>query len=140
MVPSFFVFVDEYPLTPNKKVDRKALPAPNIEESGSSRAFVAPQTATEIQVATVWQEILGLEAVGQNDNFFDLGGHSLLATQVVSRLSQKFTTTISLRTLFETPRLLEFADQLDTIVWAKQENLKSSSLELGDDDMEEIEL
>jgi amino acid adenylation domain-containing protein len=101
MVPSAFVLLDALPLSPNGKVDRKVLPAP--ESAGASTAYVAPRDAVEEAVAGVWSEVLGVEQVGVHDSFFDLGGHSLLATQVLSRLRQLFSVDVPLRRLFEDP-------------------------------------
>src|SRR5689334_18727578 len=90
MVPSAFVFIDQMPLTPNGKVDRRALPEPDQSRPVLDAAFVAPRTQTEEILASMWAEVLGLTRVGVHDNFFDLGGHSLLATQVVSRVRKLF--------------------------------------------------
>jgi len=75
----------------------------------SAGVYVAPRTATEAQVAQIWSEVLGLERVGVEENFFTLGGHSLLATQVVSRLRQEFGLDIALRSMFEAPTVARLA-------------------------------
>jgi amino acid adenylation domain-containing protein len=103
MVPSSFVILDAVPLTPNGKVNRRALPLPDQARPELEQAFVAPQTELEQVVAGVWREVLGIEQVGVDDNFFELGGHSLLATQVVARLSEAFEVELPLRTIFESP-------------------------------------
>jgi acyl carrier protein len=99
MVPSAFVVLPELPLTPNGKVDRKALPEPAGPEP--SKEFVAPRTAVEEVVAGVWADVLKLERVGVEDDFFALGGHSLLAMQVISRVRKVFQVELSPRVLFE---------------------------------------
>jgi amino acid adenylation domain-containing protein len=99
MMPSAFVKLDALPRNINGKVDRKALPAPG----GEGDSYVAPRDAVEEVVAGVWSEVLGVERVGVNDNFFDLGGHSLLATQVISRVRSALGADVPLRRLFETP-------------------------------------
>ncbi|MEH1833146.1 MAG: phosphopantetheine-binding protein, partial [Nostoc sp.] len=89
MVPSTFVTLDTLPLTPNGKVDHKALPAPSGEIS-QEHEYVAPRTPGEEIIANIFADVLDIEVVGINDNFFSLGGHSLLATQLISRLRQSF--------------------------------------------------
>ncbi|MFP2934965.1 AMP-binding enzyme, partial [Pyxidicoccus sp. 3LG] len=80
MVPSLFMALDAFPLTPNGKVDRKALPAPDASSARSEH--IAPRTQTEQTLADLWAQLLGLPRVGATDSFFELGGHSLLATQL----------------------------------------------------------
>ncbi len=110
MVPSSIVVLESLPLSPNGKVDRKVLPAP--ESAVSAASYVAPRDAVEEAVAAVWSEVLGVERVGAHDNFFDLGGHSLLATRVVSRLRDIFQIDVSLRALFECPTVSGLARQV----------------------------
>lgn len=99
MMPSAIVELDSLPHTANGKVDRKALPAPSADR----KTYVAPRTAVEEVVAGIWSEVLGIEQIGVEDNFFDLGGHSLLATQVISRVSSALQAEVPLRRLFEGP-------------------------------------
>nr|WP_275902267.1 non-ribosomal peptide synthetase [Myxococcus vastator] len=113
MVPSAFVVLPTLPLSPNGKVDRKALPAPEAERLGAADAFIAPRTPTEEQVARIFGEILGQSRVGANDDFFALGGHSLLATQVVVRVRAQLNTEISLRTLFDAPTVARLAERIE---------------------------
>ena len=105
MVPSAFVRLDAMPLTPNGKVDRAALPAPELVTQGDA-PFVAPRGPVEEAIAAIFAEILHVPAVSADDGFFDLGGHSLLATQVVARIRDALGADITLRALFEddTPR------------------------------------
>ncbi len=109
MVPSAFVVLDALPQTPNGKIDRKALPAPEGGRGGVERAFVAPRTPMETRLAEIWSEILAVPLIGVHDNFFELGGHSLLATQVVSRIRQTFEVELPLRSLFEESTVAGFA-------------------------------
>ncbi|HKV09275.1 MAG TPA: amino acid adenylation domain-containing protein, partial [Thermoanaerobaculia bacterium] len=111
MVPAAFVTLAALSLTPNGKVDRKALPAPDLQRTEES--YLAPRTPAEEILAGIWAEILGLERVGARDRFFDLGGHSLLATRVLSRLRSAFEVEMPLRDLFEAPRLADFAARVE---------------------------
>ncbi|MFZ6030187.1 MAG: amino acid adenylation domain-containing protein [Chloroflexota bacterium] len=113
MLPARFIFLDELPLTPSGKADRKALPVPDQTALISEAAFVPPRNPTEAALVKIWQEVLGLARVGVRDNFFDLGGHSLLATQVLSRLRQAFQIEMPLRVLFEAPTLEDLAGQVE---------------------------
>ncbi|MFJ2703838.1 amino acid adenylation domain-containing protein [Streptomyces sp. NPDC087428] len=103
MIPAAFVPLDRIPLTPNGKTDRRALPAPASDRSELGAAYTAPRTETERTVAGVWAQVLGIDTVGVDDDFFALGGHSLLATQVVSRLRRRLGVDIPVRTLFSAP-------------------------------------
>ncbi|MCB0168540.1 MAG: amino acid adenylation domain-containing protein, partial [Anaerolineae bacterium] len=114
MIPTAFMRLATLPLTPSGKVDRKALPRPERE---STPDFIPPRTATEVALAVIWREVLGVEKVGLNDDFFVLGGHSLLATQIISRIRQTFQIELPLRSLFEYPNLAALAN---VITKAKQ--------------------
>lgn len=112
MVPSVFVFLDALPMTPNGKVNRKALPVPDQSRPELERAYVAPHDALEQVVAECWASVLGLERVGVDDDFFELGGHSLLATQVIGRLREVFPVQLPLRALFEAPTVAGLAERM----------------------------
>ena len=112
MVPSAFVRLEAMPLTPNGKVDRKALPAPDASAL-VAREYEAPQGQAEEVLAAIWQELLGVEKVGRHDSFFDLGGHSLQITQVVSQVNEKLGVDVSVRMLFEHSTLKDLADVID---------------------------
>ncbi len=88
MVPTFFVTLSEWPLTPNGKIDRRALPAPDWTAVQRERPFAGPTTAVEEKLAAIWQAVLGLEQVGIHDNFFELGGDSILSIQILARANQ----------------------------------------------------
>jgi amino acid adenylation domain-containing protein len=112
MLPSAFMAIKEIPLTPNGKVDRRALPAPEQIEV-STAGFIAPRTEMEQLVAEIWCEILGITQVGADSNFFDLGGHSLLATRVMNRIRERCGVELPLRVLFEFPTVVSLAAKLD---------------------------
>ncbi|MCG1019693.1 non-ribosomal peptide synthetase, partial [Mycetohabitans sp. B4] len=111
MVPSAFVRLDAWPLTPNGKLDRRALPAPD-DEALAHQAYEAPQGDLETTLATIWSELLGVERVGRHDSFFALGGHSLLAMRLISRVRTALGVDLAIRTLFEAPTLAGLAHHL----------------------------
>ncbi len=110
MVPATFTLLGELPLTPNRKVDRKALPAPDRGEGEAT--FVAPETDLEREIATVWQEVLGLDRVGAHDNFFEVGGHSLLLVRLHARLQAALKVDLSLMDLFSHPNVHAQAEHI----------------------------
>ena len=113
MIPTFFVAMDELPLSHTGKVDRKALEALDIHELSPEREGIAPQSPTEKRLAFIWQSILGVEKLSIHDNFFDLGGHSLLAPKLISKISQEFGSAFSLKDLFQNPTLQKQTVLLD---------------------------
>ena len=114
MIPATFVTIEQFPLTPNGKIDRKALPGHTAEDRTQVVTYVAPHTLLEELVAEVWQQVLNIERIGIHDNFFELGGHSLLATRVIARLRQVLELSAPLRTIFEHPTIAEFAMAIDS--------------------------
>jgi amino acid adenylation domain-containing protein len=112
LVPSSFVMLDALPVTPNGKLDRGALPAPDENRPELQPSFVEPRTAVEQTLASIWAQVLRMERVGVRDNFFDLGGHSLLATQVAFRIRQAFQVEFPLRAIFEGPTIEELAKMI----------------------------
>ncbi len=108
MIPQHFVTLDEIPMTPNRKVDRKALPA----LAAAQEELVAPRNQAEQVVADIWKQILSVDAISVHDDFFNQGGHSILAARVVSSLRDKTGVNVPLRTLFATPVLSEFAEHV----------------------------
>jgi len=120
MIPSAFILMEKFPLTANGKIDRKAFPAFSGEKPASGQSLAAPQTDTQKQLAAIWADLLSVESVGVNDDFFDLGGHSLLAIRAVSRIREQFEVNLSLRNLLETPTLEGLARVIDGLVWLER--------------------
>jgi amino acid adenylation domain-containing protein len=116
MVPAAWVALDILPLTPNGKVDLDALPAPEFDRAAVGDAFVAAESDSEKRLAAIWIEVLDVERVGINDNFFALGGHSLLAMKVMSRVRDEFDVQMTLRSIFDSPTVSELAVELDRFV------------------------
>ena len=113
MVPGAFVDLAALPVTPNGKVDRTALPAPDGARPDLGTGFVVPRTPTEEAVAAIWAGVLGVERVGVHDDFFDLGGHSLLATQVLARLHTAFGVRLGLIALFDRPTVAALGEAVE---------------------------
>ncbi|MGV2364881.1 MAG UNVERIFIED_CONTAM: amino acid adenylation domain-containing protein, partial [Paenibacillus polymyxa] len=120
MVPSFLVQLEQMPLTPNGKIDRKALPAPEGSlQTGAD--YVAPRTWVEVKLAQIWQDVLGLTQAGVKENFFEIGGHSLRATTLASKIHKELNKPLPLRSIFEAPTIEQLAvvlEQLDQVTYA----------------------
>ena len=112
MVPSVFIPLEDLPLSPNGKLDRRALPLPAQLSRALDTEFVAPRNELEKQLAAVWTDVLGLDEIGVNDNFFELGGHSLLAATLLTRLREAVGSTLTMRRLFESPTVAELAQAI----------------------------
>jgi surfactin family lipopeptide synthetase A len=128
MIPSVFVVLDDLPLTPAGKVDRKALPDPGRARPELDNPYSPPKTPVEKTLAHIWSELLSLDRVGIHDNFFDLGGHSLAATRVVSQVIKRFELEIPLQSLFQSPTVAAMAAIIIEHQWNK----------LGEKEMEGI--
>lgn len=113
MVPSHFLVLRQLPLTPNGKLNRAALRKQPLPKIRSGSGATAPYTSTEAMLAPIWQEILQLEAIPKDANFFDMGGHSLSATRVISRIRDGFGVLLPLRSIFEAPTLQRLAAKID---------------------------
>lgn len=114
MIPSAFVVLKSMPLTPNGKVDRQALPAPELN-TAREREISAPRTEIESLIVRMWAELLKVEPISIDDNFFELGGHSLLATQLISRVREEFKIELPLSSLFEHPTVAALATEISQI-------------------------
>jgi iturin family lipopeptide synthetase A/iturin family lipopeptide synthetase C/tyrocidine synthetase-3 len=122
MLPSHFVHLVALPLTSNGKVDRKALPQPEITDARPAAEAVAPRTAAERLVLGVFSDVLGRTDLGVLDNFFELGGHSLLAARLISRLQSASGLDIPLGSLFEQPTIAGLAEVIDGLSWVAHSN------------------
>jgi acyl carrier protein len=136
MIPSAFVLMERFPLTPNGKIDRHALPECSLERSlPAAGDFEAPRSETEKSLAAIWSEVLSVENIGVTDDFFDLGGQSLTAIRTVSRIRDTFRVDLSLRNMFEQPTLRALAEIIDGLRWVSTARTETTS-----GDREEIAL
>jgi amino acid adenylation domain-containing protein len=126
MVPSAFVILKNFPLTPNGKVDRNALPMPGQIDNEEETDDLANRSDEEKNLGKLWATLLNVRHVKRSDNFFDLGGHSLLATQLLSRIAQEYDVQLSLRTLFEFPTLEQLSLKLaETIADTETDDMEA---------------
>jgi amino acid adenylation domain-containing protein len=112
MVPGVYVFMEQFPLSPNGKIDRRRLPPPG-EGDLQKRAYVAPRDEIEAQLCQIWQDVLGLQQVSIHDDFFALGGHSLLATRLISLVRERFDSEVPLRYLFDNASVARFSTAIN---------------------------
>jgi len=136
MMPSAFVLLEKLPLTPNGKVDRQALAAVSGGEAPPAARPAEPETDTEKALAALWAELLALERVGIDDDFFDVGGHSLLAIRTVARMRDRFEVNLSLRNLLESPTVRGLAGVIDGLLLLQQSQATADA----PGEREEIEL
>ncbi|MEI6411992.1 MAG: amino acid adenylation domain-containing protein, partial [Bacteroidota bacterium] len=115
MIPAYFVVMESLPLTGNGKIDRKALPAPDRDQLASGTVYVAPGNAIEVQLVEIWQQVLGREQIGVEDNFFNLGGHSLRALRMVSIISQNMSVEIKLSEIFAQPTIAGLVKSVEAL-------------------------
>ncbi len=123
MCPSLFVMIETLPTTPNGKIDRQALPVPDSSHLADAHTYIAPKGPVEELIAQIWQGLLHVEQIGQNDHFFQLGGHSLLATQLLSRLRDQLDIDLPLRIFFEHPTLRNQAHAIEELLLQEYENV-----------------
>jgi amino acid adenylation domain-containing protein len=112
MVPSAFVTLESFPLTPNGKLDRRALPAPD-GQAYATREYEAPVGVLETELAQIWSELLSVERIGRHDNFFELGGHSLTDLKLVSRIAQQFDVQIHVQAVYRCPTVQQLAQLVE---------------------------
>lgn len=118
MIPSAFVFLDNFPLTPNGKIDRHALPAPERTRQELEETFVAPRDELELQLTKIWETVLGIQGISIQDNFFELGGHSLLAIRLFALIEKTFQKNLPLAALFQAPTIEQLASILLEAGWS----------------------
>ncbi|MFF5265464.1 phosphopantetheine-binding protein, partial [Actinomadura viridis] len=124
MIPTHYITLDRFPLTPTGKLDQKALPAPEPPRAHAEPgAGGTALTGTQRRLADIWAQTLGTPRVDPDDDFFDLGGHSLLATQVMNRIREAFGIRLPLRLLFENPTVSGLADAVEAALLAEIEAL-----------------
>ena len=112
MVPATFVVMRSFPINANGKIDKRALPVPELRSQTMHVQYVAPRDAMERQLATIWSKLLGVERIGVHENFFDLGGHSLIGLQLLGQVEEQFGKTLALKSLFQAPTISAFAKLL----------------------------
>src|SRR5262249_21375261 len=110
MVPSEYVLLNSFPKTPNGKVDRQALPTPNLGSSPGKPGSAVPRDPTELELTMLWESLLGVRPIGLKENFFELGGHSLLAVRLFAQIEQVFGKRLPLAALFQAPTVEQLAE------------------------------
>jgi amino acid adenylation domain-containing protein len=141
MIPSAFVVLDSLPLTASGKVDRLALPAvDSANGSGTADTYVAPRTPVEEAVAAIWADVLGIERIGVEDDFFALGGHSLLATQIIAQIRSDLSVNLPLHSLFSAPTVALLAEQVVQLMGGDEETarLLAEVDQLSDEEVERL--
>jgi amino acid adenylation domain-containing protein len=140
MIPATFLTLEEFPLTPNGKIDRKALPIPDHSRPELEGEYVAPRNEIEEKIAAICVDLLNIDRVGIYDSFFDLGGHSLLATQFISRLEEMFEVEVPLRNIFDKPTVADLAEFISRNEgqMRDQEMTKIEKLERGEQEFDQI--
>ncbi|WP_240903879.1 non-ribosomal peptide synthetase, partial [Chengkuizengella sediminis] len=125
MIPSFFVQLEKMPLTPNGKIDRKALPQPEgIMNTGIE--YVAPRNELESQLVSLWEKVLGVDGIGIQHNFFEMGGHSLKAVQLISIIQKEMEVSVSLKDIFEHPTIIQLAKCLQQLDKLQMKSLRQA--------------
>jgi acyl carrier protein len=129
MDPSAFLCLEAFPLNPNGKLDRRALPVPDLE-TYATHLYVPPRGEVEMTLAGIWQELLHVSQVGRHHDFFELGGHSLSAMRVIARIRQSLGIAVAPRVLFNSPTLERFARNVETLIWLKSSAGRSRQSEM----------
>jgi acyl carrier protein len=130
MLPSSFVKLAELPLTPNRKVDRNALPMPQRANTSTGDHHLSPREGLEKRLAEFVAGLLGLKRVGANDNFFLIGGHSLFCTQLIARILNDFGVELPMRYVVESPTTAQLARQIESIMAARIRSMNFAEVQL----------
>ena len=129
MCPSAFVTLDRFPLTPNGKVDRQALPRPEFRSDQAG--FVPPVSATEKALATIWEKIIEIKQVGLRDNFFELGGHSIMGVRLIDKVNRTFNGSVAIADLFRNPTVEQLARAIDEQLLTKKTSYPAGVAEIS---------
>lgn len=129
MMPAWIVPLEAMPLTPNGKIDRRALPKPDLSAAAGRREFVPAATDAEMLVVDIWADVLNVERIGIYDNFFELGGHSLLAVQALSQIRSALEIELSIRDFFNNPTVADFAALVERIITAELDALDEAGFD-----------
>ena len=113
MLPTNFVVLSQFPLTPNGKFDRKALPDPPKDRPQLAQRYQAPKTPLEKRITTIWEQLLQIDSIGRNDKFFELGGNSIQAAQFIGTIQKSLKTSIFVTTIFDFPTVASYAKMLE---------------------------
>lgn len=143
MIPSVFMMMDVFPQTPNGKVDRKALPAPEQARQALEGDLLVPKTFVEVELVKIWKDTLGIEEIGTRDSYFDLGGHSLSAVQVTMQIRQTFDVDFPMRMVFQAPTLPELAASVEDLLLKQADDSELDALlaeieNMSDDEVDSV--
>lgn len=138
MIPTAYISLNQFPRTPNGKVDRRALPEPQPEPDGDAPdfEFIGPRNSIETDLVDIWGQALGTELISINDNFFDLGGHSLLVAQIISQIRARYGVDLPVQVFYNAPTVMELAERIQVGQWAAEDDARPEPPE----DYEEIVL
>lgn len=114
MIPSHFIKVEKWPLTPNQKIDKKSLPDPLNRKTIDKNKIIKPEDSFQKEILRIWQDVLGIDGIGINDNFFDIGGNSMLLIQVISKIRKLTNKDIPVVSMFQYPTIMSFANYLQS--------------------------
>lgn len=140
LIPSAFVTLESLPLSPNGKVDRQALPAPDAQPEAVDRPYIAPETPIEHELAELWQQLLGVKRISVDDDFFALGGHSLLSMQLIARVRSQFAVSLDIRGFFAQPTLRQMAQMIEETMLVQVSDTRIDELLDGLDDLDDDEI